>query len=215
MYWDLYGFVMWGMLTFVLRWIFLGMLSGSSGMRSRVNLSFNLEKFKNSSTLKFQSLMANMICRDKREIWDFWCLSFFAGVSWYQGPQKHAQTPLVSSPNAHPFQPKTRYKTSCRMSLNSKKNRDSPSFAEKVEKGLGRPGGFHLGSFCEAADSTFLRLIMSQYPSAAGDPLDLNGWGNAQDQWLWSIGLRLRNLSSRPKLTIFSLGFEGKYSLKL
>ena len=50
-----------------------------------------------------------------------------------------------------------------------------------------------------------LRLIMSQYPSAAGDPLDLNGWGNAQDQCLWSIGLRLRR-ETKTYHVYFSLG---------
>ena len=37
-------------------------------MRSRASLSFNLEKFKNSSTLKFQSLLANMIAKMFAEI---------------------------------------------------------------------------------------------------------------------------------------------------
>ena len=121
-------------------------------------------------------------------------LSFFQVCLDIRGPKNMHKPHWFHLQNAHPFQPKKLYKTSCLMSLVAKKERDSPSFAEKLQKGCFGPGGegFLLGSFCEAADSTFLRLIMSQYPSAAGDPLDLNGWGNAQDQWLWSIGLRLR-----------------------
>jgi len=42
---------------------------------------------------------------------------------------------------------------------------------------------FQLGKVQEFVDTEVSKLIMSQYPSAAGDPLDLNGWGNAQDQW--------------------------------
>ena len=107
------------------------------------------------------------------------------------GPHKHAQPiGFISKCSSFPAK-KTVQNLLPHVPCGPKKPDDSPSFAEKVEKGLGRPGGFHLGSFT-GADSTFLRLIMSQYPSAAGDPLDLNGWGNAQDQWLWSIGLRLR-----------------------
>ena len=122
-------------------WFFSCMLSGSSGMRSRVNLSFNLEKFKNSSTLKFQSLMANMICRDKREIWDFWCLSFFAGVSWYQGPQKHAQ-PIGFISKMPPFPAKKTVQNLLPHVPCCQKKRDSPSFAKKLKTGWGGLGGF-------------------------------------------------------------------------
>ena len=129
-------------------WSLSAWFSGSSGTRSRASLSFNLEKFKNSSTLKFQSLLANMIANMFAEIGailSIFCRSSFeVCVTVISGAPKTCTNTIgsISKCSSLSSQNTLQNRQSCPLT----KTHDSPSFAERLNmlKRLG--GGVEIGN---------------------------------------------------------------------
>ena len=205
MYWDLYGFVMWGMLTFVLLDFSLACCQAapewdqgwtwvSTWKSSRIRRHWS---FKAS----WQIWLAEI--KERFEIFDVSSL-FFSGVSWYQGPQKHAQTPLVSSPKCSSLPAKKTLQNLLPHVPCCQKRTRLSKFCRKASKGLFWPRGggvsprqFLWGSRFDLSKVDHVsvsicsrRSFRSEWLGKCARPVALEHWFEVEEV-------------RRPKLTMF------------